>query len=188
MQCGTPGFDPCDGEIPWRRAWQPSPVFLPGEFPWTEEPGGPSFMGCQVSHMTEQPNTAHTEVVRVGPSSHRIWYPYERKRYQRSLSLFLHTYPEEMLCEETERRWWTTVQEECFHHELNLLAPLSWTSSILNYEKLNVLCLSYPACGIWFWQLEQTNTSSITQERSRAIGPTGCLKPILYIDVLMQHF
>ena len=24
---------------PWRRAWQPSPVFLPGESPWTEEPG-----------------------------------------------------------------------------------------------------------------------------------------------------
>ena len=27
-------------EDPWRRAWQPPPVFLPGESPWTEEPGG----------------------------------------------------------------------------------------------------------------------------------------------------
>jgi len=26
-------------KIPWRRAWQPTPVFLPGESPWTEEPG-----------------------------------------------------------------------------------------------------------------------------------------------------
>ena len=25
------GFDPRDGEIPWRRAWQPTPVFLPGD-------------------------------------------------------------------------------------------------------------------------------------------------------------
>ena len=25
--------------IPWRRAWQPTLVFLPGESPWTEEPG-----------------------------------------------------------------------------------------------------------------------------------------------------
>ena len=25
------GFDPCVGKIPWRRAWQPTPVFLPGE-------------------------------------------------------------------------------------------------------------------------------------------------------------
>ena len=24
---------------PWRTAWQPAPVFLPGESPWTEEPG-----------------------------------------------------------------------------------------------------------------------------------------------------
>ena len=23
----------------WRRKWQPTPVFLPGESPWTEEPG-----------------------------------------------------------------------------------------------------------------------------------------------------
>ena len=26
-------------KIPWRRAWEPTPVFLPGESPWTEEPG-----------------------------------------------------------------------------------------------------------------------------------------------------
>ena len=35
-----PGFDPWVGKIPWRRAWQPTPVFLPGEFPRTEKPGG----------------------------------------------------------------------------------------------------------------------------------------------------
>ena len=34
-----PGFDPWVGKVPWRRAWQPTPVFLPGEFPRTEEPG-----------------------------------------------------------------------------------------------------------------------------------------------------
>ena len=26
-----PGFHPWVGKIPWRRAWQPTPVFLPGE-------------------------------------------------------------------------------------------------------------------------------------------------------------
>ena len=26
------------GRSPWRRAWQTTPVFLPGESPWTEEP------------------------------------------------------------------------------------------------------------------------------------------------------
>ena len=26
-------------EDPWRRKWQTTPVFLPGESPWTEDPG-----------------------------------------------------------------------------------------------------------------------------------------------------
>ena len=47
LQCGRPGFDPWVGKIPWRRAWQPIPVFLPGESPWTEVPGGLLFMGSQ---------------------------------------------------------------------------------------------------------------------------------------------
>ena len=33
-------------KIPW-RSWQPTPVFLPGEPAWTEEPGGPQSMGLQ---------------------------------------------------------------------------------------------------------------------------------------------
>ena len=32
-------FDPWVGTIPWRRKWQPTPVFLPGESSWTGEPG-----------------------------------------------------------------------------------------------------------------------------------------------------
>ena len=31
LQCRRPGFDPWVGKIPWRRAWQRTPVFLPGE-------------------------------------------------------------------------------------------------------------------------------------------------------------
>ena len=33
-------FHPWVRKIPWRRAWQPTPVFLPGESPWTKKPGG----------------------------------------------------------------------------------------------------------------------------------------------------
>ena len=36
-----------------RRAWQSTPVFLPGESPWTEEPGGLQTMGLQRVDMTE---------------------------------------------------------------------------------------------------------------------------------------
>ena len=31
MQWGRPGFDLWDGKIPWRKKWQPTPVFLPKE-------------------------------------------------------------------------------------------------------------------------------------------------------------
>ena len=40
-------LDPWVGKIPWRRAWQPMPVFLPGESPWTEEPGRLPSIGSQ---------------------------------------------------------------------------------------------------------------------------------------------
>ena len=30
-QCGRTGFKPWVRKIPWRRAWQPTPEFLPGE-------------------------------------------------------------------------------------------------------------------------------------------------------------
>ena len=31
-RCKRHGFDPWVGKIPWRRAWQPTPVFFPGVF------------------------------------------------------------------------------------------------------------------------------------------------------------
>ena len=34
-------------EIPWRRAWQLTPIFLPGKSPWTEEPGRLQSMGSE---------------------------------------------------------------------------------------------------------------------------------------------
>ena len=32
LQSGRPGFDPMVLKIPWRRKWQPTPVFLLGKF------------------------------------------------------------------------------------------------------------------------------------------------------------
>ena len=34
-------------EDPWRRAWQPTPVLLPGESPLAEESGGLQSTGSQ---------------------------------------------------------------------------------------------------------------------------------------------
>ena len=61
LQFQRPGFGPWVGKISWRRAWQPTPVFLPGESPWTEELGGLWSMVLQrVRHdwVTKQ-STAH---------------------------------------------------------------------------------------------------------------------------------
>ena len=48
-QCRRLRFDPWVGKIPWRRKWQPIPVFLPGEIPSIKEPGGLQSMGSQKS-------------------------------------------------------------------------------------------------------------------------------------------
>ena len=42
-----PGFEPWVRKIPWRRKRKPTPVFFPGEIPWTEEPGRLESMGSQ---------------------------------------------------------------------------------------------------------------------------------------------
>ena len=38
---------PWVGKIPRRGVWQPTPIFLPGESPWTEEPGRLWCIGSQ---------------------------------------------------------------------------------------------------------------------------------------------
>ena len=43
----------------WRRPWQPTPVFLPGECPWTGEPGSYSPWGLKESDTTERLSRAH---------------------------------------------------------------------------------------------------------------------------------
>ena len=51
----TWGFNPWIGKILWRRAWQPTPVFLPGEIRGTEESG--VVHGVAESDTTEQLST-----------------------------------------------------------------------------------------------------------------------------------
>ena len=46
-RCGKLRVDPWVRKILWSRAWQPTPVFLPGESPWAEEPGGLQSTGSQ---------------------------------------------------------------------------------------------------------------------------------------------
>ena len=55
LQCRRPAFDTWVGKIPWRRAWQPTPVFLPGE-----SPGHRSLVGCRLWGYTESDMTEVT--------------------------------------------------------------------------------------------------------------------------------
>ena len=48
-----PGFSPWVRKIPWRRAWQPTPVFLPGKFHGQRSLEGYSLLGHKESGMTE---------------------------------------------------------------------------------------------------------------------------------------
>ena len=63
LHCRRPRFSPWIGKIPWRREWQPTPVFLPGEPPWTEEPGR---LQSMVSHRVRHDWVTNTH-------THSIW-------------------------------------------------------------------------------------------------------------------
>ena len=54
LQYGRPGFDPWVGKIPWRRKWQPIPVFLPGESHGLRSLVGYSPRGRKESDRTER--------------------------------------------------------------------------------------------------------------------------------------
>ena len=53
-QCRRPGFSPWVGKMPWRREWQPTPVFLPREFHGQRNLVGYSPLGRKESDMTER--------------------------------------------------------------------------------------------------------------------------------------
>ena len=50
------------GKIPWRRAWQPTPVFLPGEAYGQRSLAGYRPQGCKESDMTEATAHNHTSI------------------------------------------------------------------------------------------------------------------------------
>ena len=52
-QCRRRGFDPWVRKIPWRRAWQATPVFLPGESHGWRTLVGYSPQSCEESDTTE---------------------------------------------------------------------------------------------------------------------------------------
>ena len=60
LQCRRLGFSPWVGKIRWRRAWQPSPVFLPGESHGQRSMGGYSIGSPRVGHDWATKNSTNT--------------------------------------------------------------------------------------------------------------------------------
>ena len=59
---GRPGFNPLVGKIPWRRKWQPTPLFLPGKSHGQGSLVGYSPRGCRELDTTEQLTVQFTSV------------------------------------------------------------------------------------------------------------------------------
>ena len=77
LQCGGPGFNTWFGKILWRRAWQCTPVFLLGESPWTEEPGGLQSMESQRVRHDWVTRHIHDRVNRIQSKPEHAWEPKE---------------------------------------------------------------------------------------------------------------
>ena len=63
------GFNPWVGKIPWKLAWQPTPVFLPGKFHGQRSLAGYSLWGCKELDKTEQPCVRQPHVF----SGYHVW-------------------------------------------------------------------------------------------------------------------
>ena len=71
-----PGFNPWFRKIPWRRKWQPTPVFLSGEFLGQRSLAGYSAWGHKESDMTKQHTHTH-------PHTHP--HPHPREKFKPAL-------------------------------------------------------------------------------------------------------
>ena len=61
--CKRCGFDPCVEKSPWRRAWQPTLVLMPGESHGQRSPAGYNIVSQRVGH--DWGNLAHMHMLRL---------------------------------------------------------------------------------------------------------------------------
>ena len=69
--------DPCVGKIPWRRKWQPTPIFLPRESHGQRSLVGYRPWGHKESDPTEQLSThtqCHSNPEQVLPLAGLLWH------------------------------------------------------------------------------------------------------------------
>ena len=80
LECRRPGFHPWVRKIPWRREWQPTPVFLPEEFHGQRSLAVYSPWGHKESDTTEQLTHTHTRTKFHSTDVTYLLYPFLRQR------------------------------------------------------------------------------------------------------------
>jgi len=100
MQCRRPGLHFWVGKIPWRRAWQLTPVFLPGESHGQSSLVGYSLWGHRVGHdWSGNMFTAHRDYTKdwktinfKGKRTHIYWLCTVRQGLGQTLYVSMYTY------------------------------------------------------------------------------------------------
>ena len=69
-RCRKCGFNPWVVKIPWRRKWQPNPVFLPGKSHGQRSLACASPWGCKELETTSGPNNKNTALITVTLQDH----------------------------------------------------------------------------------------------------------------------
>ena len=111
------------GKFPWRRAWQPTPVFLPGESLCTEEPGGLQSIGLQrVQHDWATKYSTAQEVSRFS-SGLLLWC------FQVKLKLLVTQAP--LSLEFSRQEYWT----DCHFLLQGIFPTQGWNLYLLHYRQ-----------------------------------------------------
>ena len=76
LQCRRPWVWSLGWKDPLERAWQPTPVFMPGESPWTEGPSGLQSIGSQ--RIRQDLVTKHTTSHIIRKWLNSVWYCKDR--------------------------------------------------------------------------------------------------------------
>ena len=79
-QCQSRAFDPWVGKIPWKRKWQPSPVFLPGKSHGQRSLGGYRPRAAKELDVTERLNSSTCDGLLLNQCSALPWGPRVHRR------------------------------------------------------------------------------------------------------------
>ena len=138
---------PWVGKVPWRKAWQPTPVFLPGEFPGWRSLTGYSPRGCKESDTTERLQFQFSSPSPVGQDS-GLWGPWTLK------SAHLPHSP-------TYSLWWTQNYND--RHTSQAL-EFKTSSSLTAWHFLD--CLSISLTSVSMRPLTGPNSSTLVDLRT----------------------